>query len=276
MAQWETYQDILLEEYSKRKSLDPEFSQRRFADSLNIAPSRLSEILRQQQGLSEKWGQQIAVSLNFDSTKTKIFLGLIAKQSARNEAARKIAEIQLAQYRQQYVELREDAFEVLKNWYHFPILEKLRCDGVDSIESIAQSLGIPLQTVIESIERMKRLEMIQVSPDGSVLASGNFRMQPEKSSEALKTAHTALIEMSLQSLKHHPSEAREFGMNILSMSPDQLPEAKAYIRQFLARFGEKFSDRKKGNKVYSLLIQFFSLENTQPPQKPHPTFTEDV
>lgn len=261
MKFWESYQEILLQEFSQRKTLDPQYSLRRFSGDLGLAPSRISEIFKDQQGLSNQWGVKIAEKCNFTEKKKEIFLTLIEKQSARSDAARKAAVRRLEQLKNQYIELLEDAHFYLSEWYHFPILECLHCSMSETPGKISRRLGIDESLVVESLQRMVRLGLLEKTPQSqNYTVRGNFRIQPNMPAESLKLCHLQILDKGKMALDLWSTHEREFGMNFLSFDETEMTSAKQDIREFLAEFGRKYSKRKRSSKSYVLALQFFNLE----------------
>lgn len=257
------YRLILKEELDSRCSQNPRYSLRAFARDLNLAPSRLSEILNNKQGLSRKAAEKIAGHLGYQTEERDYFLDLVTASHARNHKDREIAKIRLLKHKtehERFYQLRVDTFKIISDWYHLGILELINLKGFrNDPEWIARKLKItPIQVEL-AFDRLKRVKLIEYK-DGKVQPTTNTGwIQSEIPSESIKKFHRQILDKAGHALLEQKIDEREFTANLLRISKKDLQAAKMDIRKFQQRFCADLNESDQKDELYCLAIQFFSL-----------------
>jgi hypothetical protein len=83
--------DFLSSELSRRKQRNDSYSARAFARDLGLSPSRLSEVLSGEHGLSELSADRIAIRLKLKPIVRKFWKDLILASNSRNKQVRDLA-----------------------------------------------------------------------------------------------------------------------------------------------------------------------------------------
>lgn len=91
------YREILREQLNRRIKQNRYYSLRAFARDLQLAPSRISEVLNRKQGLSAKAAQKIANRLRLAESDSAYFIDLVVSEHARSPRDREAAKIRLIQ-----------------------------------------------------------------------------------------------------------------------------------------------------------------------------------
>ena len=255
------YRTILLEELELRSNRNNRYSLRAFARFLGLTSARLSEILNRKSGLSREAAAKIAKRLDFSETETEIFCDLVESEHARSPVQRKFAKIKLQRYREpEYRQLQMDAFRVVADWYCFAILELAKLDVFQNDENwIAKALSITPAEAKAAVERLQRLNLLELQND-KLVPTENFTASPSGvASDAIKKFHQQILKKALASLTVQPLEARDYAAAIMRFNVSRLPEAKAMLKEFRRKFGAKMSDSVTNSDVYCLSTQFFNL-----------------
>ncbi|MES3037383.1 MAG: TIGR02147 family protein [Bdellovibrionota bacterium] len=253
--------EILASAFDGRKNRNANYSLRAFARDLDVSPSRLSEVMGGSEGISENTALKIAEKLKLKPQEKIFFMDTILATAARNEEVRKLAKIRIEKARKNrlLLELQEDQFKAIADWYHAAILELTQvCGFQNDVDWISAELGItPLQTK-DAIARLKKLGLIQTRADGSWEIHSDAYQTFSKSSLAVKRFHQQILEKSLNSIKHDPVADRECQAMILAVPRKDLPKFAHKMRDFLRESWEEIGDSPK-DELYALSVQLIPI-----------------
>lgn len=257
------YRMILKGELDSRCAQNPRYSLRAFARDLNLAPSRLSEILNKKQGLSRKAADKIADHLGYRNDEKEYFLDLVSSNHARSKREREVARIRLLKHHKEndaFYQLKVDTFKIISDWYHLGILELVGVVGFQSDPRwIAKKLKItPIQAEL-AIERLIRVRLLARRGDCLMATTNTGWIQSEVPSESIRKFHRQILQKASDAILEQPLEEREFTSNILTINREDLPKAKEDIRKFQQRFCADLKESEAREHLYCLAIQFFSL-----------------
>lgn len=257
------YQDILQDEFQKLVAVNPAFSMRAFAARLDIAPSRLSEVLRGKQGLSLKSAQKITHKLRLDPHRKKYFELMVESQHSKSQAQRERAQKELEDYVDgELKEVPVDQLELVSGWYHSAILELIKTsDIIHSVDWISKRLRIKTELTESAIARLKRLDMLGYK-EGKFFAKDTnpFTTCSEIPSETIRQFHKQLMEKAQIAVEEQGLNQRSLNSLIIAISEDDQAEINQKIKEFFDQLNIEYS-QKEGNKtkVYCLTNQFYEL-----------------
>ena len=120
------YREILGVYYQQRVENNPRYSQNAFARDLDMTVSHLSSVLKGTKGLSLATATKIAKKLRMSLEERRFFTNLVLMSDARSSYERKKAKTKVSVGNIQHKELSEAMFYVVKDWYHFALLEYLK------------------------------------------------------------------------------------------------------------------------------------------------------
>lgn len=262
---------VMRNELEKRSTLNPRYSLRAFARDLDLSPSHLSGILNGKYGLSRQGAIYIARKIGLSRTETEFFVQSVESVHGRSQLTRKAALEKLVQLKTKKIphQLKLDQFRVIADWFHFAILQLTYLKSFKpTFAWVAKALGLQEIHVSEAIERLRRLNMLQIKDGQWHLIEGTTETDFNIPSEAVKTFHTQLIEKSKQALRFQSIDDRDFRSTILSIRKDRIFEAKAALKKLHAEFCEEISgDLTDKDQVYCLSTQFFSLTDIKEKSK---------
>jgi uncharacterized protein (TIGR02147 family) len=256
------YVSALKREWELRSKKNPAYSLRAFSRHLGISPSRLSEVLRLQQGLSENFARKISSRLGWTAAESRHFCDLVTASHSRNSASRAmaLARIQKRERDKDAKALSEDSFQLISEWYHLAILELASCDGLRAhAKTLSKHLKIGFSEAQAAVERLSRLGLL-VEKDGFWIAlQGKTTTQSKIPSQAIRNFHRGILEKAAESIDEQTLNERDLSAMIISIDPKDLKQAKLAIREFRRNFTERFEKRTNESQLYCLGNQLFRL-----------------
>jgi len=262
-----TYQDILNQEFERRKLINNSYSLRALARDLELPAPRLSLILAKKQGLSIESASKIAEKLKLTKERKEWFCNSVGALHSRNQKDRNKYKERIKRYKkeaQKFSELHLEYFKVISDWYHFAILELTHVkDFKNEPKWIAETLEISIADVNKAIERMKQLNLL-VESDGMLIDKFEFLATPSDTpSDSLKKFNTQLMKKAMNALYEQEINNREISSNIFAFDKNKLTEFKTYIRKFRREIDQKASKHENKNSVYCLSIEMFELTRSK-------------
>ncbi|MGE0634360.1 MAG: DUF4423 domain-containing protein [Pseudobdellovibrionaceae bacterium] len=265
------YREALKEEFAERRDRNPSYSLRAYARDLSLPFSRLHEMLSYKKGLSVESAQRIANSLEISSREKDIFMTQIEALHSRNRLNRGLAQSRLEKMRREreVSELQEDVFRMIKDWYHFAILELVGTENFQSSHAwIAKRLNISLVETELAVSRLLNLGLLKEESDSKKqkrwVATDDFTATTSGiPSEAIRKNHEQMLKKAHLALSEQAVRERDFSSLTLSFNDNEMEAAKDMIKRFRREFNSRFSGSKNRNRVYFLGMQFFSLDKSE-------------
>jgi uncharacterized protein (TIGR02147 family) len=272
MFQHDDYREILKGRLEERCRTNPRYSLRAFARDLDIASSRLSEVLRGKQGLSKESSELIAKKIGFSSAEQRLFVNMVVSADARSkkerERARSLVEA-LASAGPAVSALREDTFRIIEDWYHYAILELSTLSSFKSSALwIARRLDISVYEVEAAIERLIRLGLL-IEKDGKWISTHAALLVPDDvPSESIRKFNRQILLKASDAISTQTIDEREIGNLTIAIDEKDLPDYKKMIRDFRRKMNQiamaKVASKKsKPNQVYCMAIQMFRLTSKE-------------
>lgn len=259
--------EVLDQEFARRKQRNRAYSLRAYARDLKLSASRLSEVLKGKQGISESTVDSIAEELTRKPVERRFIKDLVLADFARNQKVRELARkrVEEARKAESFRHLREDQFRVIKDWYHAAILELTQVQDFDPDPRwIGRRLGIPATTATQALKRLQGLKLIEATE------GGGWRARPEAysafsdvPSTAIRHFHMQILSMHADSLREDSMEDRELLSMILAIPRSRLPEFKEEMNKFATRFWQSIENESKDD-LYSLSLQLCPVRNRRP------------
>ena len=201
--------------------------------------------------------------MGLNDKETEYFWTLIQLESTRNPAAQNSLrdKLQLLGARDQVRDLSLEAFKVISEWYHIPIIEMTEVTGFDfNAKNIAGRLGISVFQAEAAVERLLRLELIEQKQDGKFKKTYNEGLfRSEVASQALRHFHKQMLERAIDSLETQSSQEKWVGCETFAFDPTKLPKANLIIREFIRKMNKLAKSSQQRSCAYHLGIQLFNL-----------------
>lgn len=240
----QSYREFLLEEMTDRKSKNPAYSLRAFARDLNISPAVCSQVLSGKRHLSRKNLGKIADALGLSPAQVS---------SIRKE----ITGVSLD--RTEYLEVQEDVFRVMSDWYYFAILNLARLkDNKAQPTWVAKRLGLSLAEAKVAISRLKRLGYLAIENGRLKRTAVSLITTEDVPSSALRQFHKQNLALAVRALDDVPVNQREITTITMPADLSRLPGAKKLIREFRSKLANHLSAGKP-TEVYTMAIQLFPI-----------------
>ncbi len=240
---------LLHETLAKKQLKNPRFSKRNFANQLSIYPSTLSDILNGKRRITYRMGKKIIEYFDLSGPERKKLLqGLIGIDQDHFVK------------RDDFVELDQEIFHVVSDWFYFAILSLTEIDEFKSDTAwISERLNVP-QTEIEiAIDRLLDLNMLKRLENGRFVATGvQYRSSDDIVNKALCQQHYQNLELSRNSLKRDHLDKRDISSMTMAINRKKLIEAKHMIKQFRRNFMKVMEVGPKDD-VYKLNVQFVPI-----------------
>ncbi|MBX2987952.1 MAG: TIGR02147 family protein [Bdellovibrionaceae bacterium] len=236
----------LRDELKSRQKSNQAYSLRAFAQSLQLSPAQLSQIISGKRNVTPKVFDQIARRLNFSPfERRRLFEGTVARDRQAGEEKRSF-------------QLREDQFRLISDWHHFAILSLAKLKGAKNDPAwVAKRLNIKFYEAKEALLRLQRLDILDSGPCLSQ-KTDPLRIASGVPSEAIRKYHRQILALAEEKITETPLEARDFSAMTMAIDPKNIPLAKKAIESFQE---EMVSLLEKGNcqAVYTFSCQLFPV-----------------
>lgn len=225
---------------------NPRYSLRAFANFLKIDPSTLSQLMSGKRPLSKKYINKFADCFDF-SEEQFIEVCTGKKKILKNK----------------FNDLSIDMFTSISDWHHDAILELTHLKNFKSdIKWVAEKLGINYNQAKLAIDRLLKLELLEMNPDGSWTdANKNNLVSFDKktTNTALKKYQKQLLDLSKKSIdEDRRGESRDHTSFIFSMDKSILNEVHKKIKDFEVQL-INFVDANSKNVNHIQALQFSSF-----------------
>lgn len=247
------FRSVLQSALVTRCERNPRYSLRAFAQNLGVSHATLSHILAGRRPLTEKAIRKLGTALGMNPSEIVAF---VSKNRAHSEKA--------LPGPRGYQDLTIDTFAAISEWYHDAIMELSHLPSFKADPKwIARVLGITVSEVNIAVDRLQRLELLKVTPEGEWLdlsKNNSTPLAPDFATSAMRKYQKKILELSMNALEEVPKSDREHVSNMIAVQKGDLLEVKKKIDRFRWRL-TAFLQRKAANpnEVYQLAISFFPI-----------------
>lgn len=256
-----SFRQLLQQEFIRRCQTNPRYSMRGFARVLGVDPSTLSQVLRGKRPLTAAQVKKLGARLGMSPGELGTYLQEVGKRRRLTAADER--------------DMSEDVFSVIADWYHFAIFELVNTRGFKpDARWIARRLSISMTEAQIAMERLISLEIVLVQEDGSwkqgtpMLSTTNNPF----TAAAYRKFQAQILRKSLAALEEMSFDFRDHTGMTLAMRHDQVPAARAMIKEFRRKFCESMQGGQPGgdfDSVYQLGIGLFPLTRIEEPDQDH-------
>jgi uncharacterized protein (TIGR02147 family) len=245
------FRDFLRKELKARIDSNPMYSLRSFAKQLGISPSGLSMVM----------SGKCPVTLSFIE-KVSSKLKIIAKDLHQHQLNLLQEKSQITYQLKDFELIDSDKFEVIKEWYHYAILNLMRTkDFRQKPAWIAKRLSITLGEVQSAIERLTKIRFLEIRNGKWIDKSSKFTSHTnnKKFNEAAKQNQAQLFEKATKAIETVEFEKRNHTGVTLAFNLNDLDRAKEAITKFRKEFMTEFDKHADAEEVYQISIALFPL-----------------
>ncbi|WP_413574731.1 TIGR02147 family protein [Bdellovibrio sp. HCB290] len=257
------YREILKNELEARIANNAQYSLRALAQQTGISNSMLSLIINGKRNLSAKRALDICRALKFNERKTDFFLALVQLATAKSPEVRSKLQEKIFHLapKSEANKIDTDVFQMISDWYHFPILEMARTSMPPANkEAVVQRLGISSDTAQEALDRLQRLELLTKDESGHFhTCKSQIVSNSDTPSQALRNFHRQMLEKASQSLETQTSQEKFVGSETFAFAADDLKKAREILEECFSKIVRLSASRNEKDHVYHLGIQMFRL-----------------
>ena len=252
MQDQQNFKYYLRDELKKRVEANPNYSLRSFARYLGVSASGLSSLLSGKNPVSPLFIRKVAPRLKLSESQVQKYqLDILGPVGSKTQA-------------RSYQVIDQDRFEIIKEWYHYAILNLLRVKAFKPRASwVAKRLGISLGQVYSATERLQKVGLLRIDEKGWHDLSNQFTSHTnnKKFSEAARLNQIQFFEKALSSITEVKFEQRNHTGVTLALKISDLDRAKEKISQFRKEFLLEFDQAQESDEVYQVSVALFPLTN---------------
>ena len=245
------FREFLREELKNRSESNPSYSLRAFARQLGVSASGLSMVMSGKVPVTLSFVEKIGAKLNIPEPDIHNYqLNLLTEKS------------NLSFKLKDYEVIDADRFELIKEWYHYGILNLMRTKGFQAKPAwIAKRLGITLGEVQSAVERLQKVGILEIKNGKWKDVSSNFTSHTNNKqySLAAKQNQQQLFEKALKAIEEVDFAKRNHTGTTIAIASKDLDRAKEYITRFRKQFMQEFDRNTNADEVYHISVAFFPL-----------------
>lgn len=265
-----SYREQLHSQLKNRCARRPGYSLRAFARDLGYGPSQLSRVMNGKQHLSPASARLIAERLFDSQMDQEAFVARVEHESSPKDAVRVSARKRLETLEPEIQEndtvlLEQDAFVVISEWYHLPILDLMTLhDRPATPAAVAAFLGISKAEAGQAIERLIRLKLLKHENGRYAKTHGKLLVPSGGPNGGVRKFHRSMIEKGLRAIEGQSVERRYLSARTVAFAPKDLPKFKAAVDEFMRKLSELTHASRPKTKLYQVTTQMFDLDNREP------------
>jgi uncharacterized protein (TIGR02147 family) len=259
----ESYRSFLRHILAERMSKNARYSLHAFAASVGVAQGFLSEVLNGKKNLSAETAAKISGRLGLTPEAADHFHLLVQLASAKNPDYRQalLDKISARRADSKIFDLGLDAFRVISDWYHFPIVDFTEMEDFEyTPRNISIRLGISQVEVEAAIDRLMRLELLERTPEGKYRKTrDHFLAEAPAQNEGILRFHRQIIEKLVTALSAQKKNERLSRTEVLLVDPDLYPEVEKIMDRAAEEIIALALRSKRKTRVCALGLHFFNL-----------------
>lgn len=161
------------------------------------------------------------------------------------------------------MQLSEDKFKVIADWYNFAIVELCKMKKPISDENqVTRRLGVSVVEAKNALNRLKRLGLIEEKHGVLRATTVSLSTTRDIPSSAIRRYHRQNLALADKSIEIDPVDLREFSSITIPADLGRLKEAKDLIMEFKRKIG-RFLETSNTSEVYTLAIQLFPVSRSE-------------
>ncbi len=248
-------------ELRERAHKNPAYSLRAFAKALNVSPAFVSQVFSGKRALSEERARDFAKKLKWPAKKKNLFVALVRYERTEDPLLKREAMTLIEDLSElDYMELKEDQFQLIAEGYHYTLVELVGLKGFRfDYRWIGRRLGIDAVQAEASVERLLRLGLLREENGRLYKSMAHHRIQ-DVPSTAIRAFHKDKLDQAVDALENQDFSSRTFLGSTVSISKKDLPKIQELTREFIDKLN-KFCDKQEHpDAVYHMATQFFRLD----------------
>lgn len=260
--QQEVYLQILQREFDKKKEKNVRYSLRVFAKNLEIDHSTLSQIFSRKRGLSDKLARKIADNMTLTHHEKQKFLTSVDTCFARAKKKKAAAAEKMSQISKfnNTVVVHNDPLNTINHWRYIAVYELVSNKRATTITQLIEILKLPVDQTGTIVSHLCDLNILSYTDGVLSATASSVHTLNDIPAAAIVKYHASIAEKAAQSVATQPILEREFQNLVISFAKNDMTGAKQMIRDFMSEFSAKYYNEQPSTEIYSLSVNFFSLE----------------
>ena len=253
------FRGYLQAELARRIKANPRYSLRAFARTLETQSGFLSKILLGQRRVTPSTVHKFGMKLGLSPRELEKFEQLISDADAPSA-------VDL-----QFKQISYDRFQMISDWYHFPILE---LPGLPDFQGnsrwISKALGISVPEAQAAIERLQRLGYVEILSDNEwkISEGHTTTLGTEATASALRTLQKQILEKAIAALESTSIDFRDQSGMTMAIDSRKLPEAKKKIMMFRRELCAFLESGSRKDMIYQLSVSLFPVTTSEKKRSP--------
>lgn len=263
----ESYQRLLEDEFTERRTRNHRYSYRAMARDLKVSSPFLSQVMAGKRVLSESKALEMLDRLEWDRKRQREFILKVRLAAAKDP--RTVGEIQreliaLKSSNLEAYSMTHEIFKGVMRWFAPAIVEMIAIDpGIDPA-LIAKRLKITKKEVDRAIADLEEAGLIEKSADGYKKRHVNYMVHEgivvtPQVRRILDDARREELMLSQVGFTTLPENERRMMAATIAVDESRIAEAHAMMVDFLKKMMGHFDTGEK-KKIYHFNMQLFRLD----------------
>ncbi len=263
------YRTFLRDLYDFRKSRQPSFSYRYFAQKAGIgSPNYLKLVMDGERNLTKKSLVKFQSALGLKSRRAEFFENLVFFNQATTISERNIyyENILKVRTRSGLRKLEENQFQLFTDWRHIVIREMVALKGFrPDPHWILRKLGkgFTVKQIEESLALLSNMGLLKRTANGVAQSDVNITTSDEVRSLLIKNYHRQMMQKALTVLDTLPASQRDISSITIPIHARDFIKVKELIQLMRKELLNLGADSGEGGEVVHINIQLFPLTGMQ-------------
>lgn len=254
-----------MSKYEALRLRKPGLSLRKFAFTIGISPSNLSDVLKGRCGLSSENAIKIASNLKLSSIEQKRFLDLVASRHARSRVERDAAKKRIA--KQEARPLKDDAegseIHSISKWYYMAALELVTLTkGQLTPDDLSKRLSISADEAAAALETLQKLGLISRAKGRYIRTKNHLVVQSAVPSLIVRKYHEQILLRARDALFTKPMPERKLSSTVFTFDSKRRDEVIEFLEEVDDELYRRFETDESADSVQCFSYQFFRLDNS--------------
>lgn len=261
------YRSFLKDFYEERKREKKGFTYARFSSIAGIkSPNYLKLVMDGDKNLTPENIIRFSRAIDLRDQETDYFEALVHFNQAKNSMEKEFHQSRMKRVQGRDATaktLEEYEFEAISSWLHHALMVMTNLKRFrDDPSWIAQHLyGIVSETEVRAVlDQLLKVKLIERNEEGRLRQTfRQMKTKPDLRRLSGKLFYEGLWKRAIQSLNVSAPEERELATYLVGLSPEQLPELRKRVREFMKDLNAWALESARPTQVYSLCFSGFPL-----------------
>jgi uncharacterized protein (TIGR02147 family) len=260
------YRKYLSDFFDYKKKANPNYSYRVFASQAGIKSSgHLKMIVNRDRNLGPKTLPMYLKALKFKKKREEGLFQLLVKYDHTqniDEKTELFEKILGEKSKNTSNPLERNQYELLSQWYVVTTYVLIGMDKFHAtVESIYEQLGnkVPRIKIEKAIRILLEMDLVKAEQGRYVQSGGAFSTPDEIKAVAVNKYHENMVNLSLDSLKLHTVDERNFNGATIAIGPKNYKLLCKKLNEFRKEVNEMIGNDEEATQVYQLCVNLFPL-----------------